>query len=236
MTLRLRCFVCLFLITTLAFGQDSTIQYQSPRVILKLAPLALLLDPDATIQGGLEVRVSRRNSVQAELGYGRKGLAILTDDKKNFADWSIWRVRSEWRHYTNRYRTNNRKNIHIRSTYPLGNYIAIEGFAKQIDGTKNLVLYDPDPNFPNGQQAISRFVWGSHVKWGRQIAIPGASITSLSRVLLDVYIGAGFRYGNTQATPFTDDICGCGFGPNRFHPGKSILPSLTAGLKIGFGL
>ncbi len=233
---RLCYFTCLFLITTLAFGQDSTVQYQPSRVILKLAPLALLLDPDATIQGGLEVRISSRNSVQAEIGFGRKGLAIMTDDKKNFTNWSIWRVRSEWRHYTNRYRTNNRKNIHIRSNYPLGNYIAVEGFAKQIDATKNLFSYDGRVSIPNGQQAISRFVWGSHVKLGRQIAINGTSINSLSRVLLDVYIGAGFRYGNTRATPFNDDICGCGFGPNRFHPGKTILPSLTAGLKIGVGL
>ena len=233
---RLRCLICLFLLTKLAFGQDSTIQYQSPRVILKLAPLALLLDPDATIQGGLEVRVSRRSSVQSEVGFGYKGLALTSDAKKSFTDWSIWRVRSEWRHYTNRYRTNNRTNIHIRSAYPLGNYLAIEGFAKQIDGTKALFTYDGTVSIPNGQQAISRFVWGSHVKWGRQIAIPGASIKSLSCVLLDFYIGAGFRYGNTKNTPDDDDTCGCGFGPDRFRPGRAIAPSLTAGLKIGFGL
>ena len=232
---RLCYFICLFLTKTLAFGQDSTVQYQAPRVILKLAPLALLLDPDATIQGGLEVRVSRRSSAQAEVGFGHKGMAITSDEKKNFADWSIWRVRSEWRHYTNRFRTNNRNNIHIRSSYPLGNYLAIEGFAKQIDGTKNLFSYDGTASIPNGQQAINRFVWGSHVKWGRQIAIPGASITSLSRVLLDFYIGVGFRHSNTETTP-PDDFCGCGFGPDRFRPGNAIQPSATAGLKIGFGL
>lgn len=223
--------------SAVAAAQDSTVAYDyRPHVILKLAPLSLFLDPDATVQAGLEVRTGQRSSVQAEVGFGRKGLSITSDDKKNFADWSIWRVRSEWRHYTNRYRTNNRKNIHIRSDSPLGNYVAIEGFAKQINGTKNLVLYDPDPNFPNNQQAISRFLWGSHIKLGRQIAIPGSSLNSLSRVLLDFYAGVGFRYGITELNPTTENQCGCGFVPDRFQPGRSIQPSLTAGLKIGVGL
>ncbi len=193
--IRLHYIIVLFLLTRLVYGQDSTIQYRPVHVVIKLAPLSLLLDPDATIQGGLEVRVSPRSSVQAEVGFGHKGLSVVADDKQQFADWSIWRVRSEWRHYTGRYRTNKKKNIHIRSPFPLGNYLAIEGFAKQINATKNLVLYDPDPNFPNGQQGISRFLMGSHIKWGRQIAIPGQSLSTLSRVLLDFYVGVGVRYG-----------------------------------------
>ena len=230
-----RSFIVLFLLTRSVSGQDSTILYRAPRVIVKLAPLSLLLDPDATIQGGLEVRVSPRNSVQAEVGFGHKGLSVVADEKKNFADWSIWRVRSEWRHYTDRYRTNTRKNIHIRSTFPLGNYLAVEGFAKQINGTKNLVLYDPDPNFPNSQQSISRFVMGSHLKWGRQIAIPGQSLTNLSRVLLDFYLGVGVRYGITELTP-NIDTSGGGFTYDRFKPGNRLQPSLALGVKIGFGL
>ena len=227
--------ILLFLLTHLASGQDSTIQYRAPHVIVKLAPLSLLLDPDATIQGGLEVRTSPRNSVQAEVGFGHKGLSVVKDEKQNFADWSIWRVRSEWRHYTNRYRTNSKKNIHIRSSFPLGNYLAIEGFAKQIEGNKILLLYINDPRFSATPQTISRFVLGSHVKWGRQIAIPGQSLTSLSRVLLDFYVGIGVRYNITQLTPPTD-YCGCGFIPNRFQAGRGFQPSAAAGVKIGFGL
>ncbi|SOD80728.1 hypothetical protein [Spirosoma fluviale] len=226
----------LFLLALSASAQDSTVRYDySPRMILKLAPLSLLLDPDATVQVGLEVRISQRNAVQGEIGFGHKGLAITSDDKKNFTDWSIWRVRSEWRHYTGRYRTSNRKNIRIKSSFPLGNYLAIEGFAKQINATKNVVLYDPDPNFPNNQEIINRFVWGSHVKWGRQIAIPSDAPQHLSRVLLDLYVGVGFRYGSTETNSSTS-ICGCGPIPSRFQAGNSILPSLTAGVKIGFGL
>ena len=106
-------FLCL--LTLSAYGQDSTIQYRPVHVIIKLAPLSLLLDPDATIQGGLEVRTGPRSSVQAEVGFGHKGLSVVTDEKQNFADWSIWRVRSEWRHYTGRYRTSRKKTVHIRS-------------------------------------------------------------------------------------------------------------------------
>ncbi|WP_018619892.1 hypothetical protein [Spirosoma luteum] len=233
----LRSFICLLLLVRSAHGQDSTIQYLPVHVVIKLAPLSLLLDPDATIQGGLEVRCSPRNSVQAEVDFGHKGLSVVPDEKQHFADWSIWRVRSEWRHYTGRYRTNSRKNIHIRSPFPLGNYLAIEGFAKQINATKNLVLYDPDPNFPNNQQEISRFVLGSHIKWGRQIAIPGQSLSTLPRVLLDFYLGVGARYGITELTP-PIDTSGGGFTYDRFRPGLSnrLQPSLALGLKIGFGL
>lgn len=229
--------VLLFLLIAYrAAGQDSTIRYRfAPHLILKLAPLSFLLDPDATLQGGLEVRTGRRDAVQGELGIGHKGLAITSDDKKSFADWSIWRVRSEWRHYTGRYRTNSRKNIRIKSHWPLGNYLAVEGFAKQIRGTKNLVLYDPDPNFAANQEIIQRFVWGGHVKWGRQIAIPYDSQDNLTRVLLDVYIGIGLRLGTTE-TNLPSSVCGCGLVPNRFQDGRSLLPSLTAGLKIGFAL
>ncbi|ADB37677.1 hypothetical protein [Spirosoma linguale] len=226
----------LLLLAFTASAQDSTVRYgYFPRVIVKLAPLSLLLDPDATIQGGLEVRTGRRSAVQGEIGFGHKGLAITSDDKQNFADWSIWRARSEWRHYTGRYRTNRRKNIHIKSQFPLGNYLAIEGFAKQINATKNLVLYDPDPNFPTNQEVINRFVWGGHIKWGRQIAIPSDAPQHLSRVLLDFYVGVGVRYGNTKIN-LPVSTCGCGLIPDRFQRGNSILPSLTAGLKIGFGL
>ena len=234
---RLYCFLhlVLTLVSVSAFAQDSTIIYREPHVILKLAPLSLLIDPDATLQGGLEVRTGLRSSVQAEVGFGHKGLSVTSDEKKNFANWSIWRVRSEWRHYTNRYRTNNQKNVHIKSSFPLGNYVAIEGFAKQINGTKNISESNVNEVLITTPQTIHRFVWGSHVKWGRQIAIPGESITSLSRILLDFYIGIGIRYGTTDLNPATNH-CGCGILPDRFQQGRSILPSMTAGIKIGVGL
>lgn len=229
-------FAFLFLLSRTSQAQDSTVRYTRPITVLaKLAPLAFLLDPDATIQAGAEMRISTRNSVQFEAGFGRKGFAIVTDDKENFTDWSVWRVRSEWRHYTNRYRTNKRKNIRIRSDFPLGNYIAIEGFIKQIDGKKNSRLYTPESTYSTVEQSINRFVWGSHIKWGRQLAFPGATPASLSRVLLDFYGGIGIRYGSTQTNPVVES-CGCGFGPSRFAQGSFLSPSIAAGLKIGFAL
>jgi hypothetical protein len=225
--------ICLFFFSQTVYAQDSTIRYGRPAaVLLKVAPLSILVDPDATIQAGAEVRVSKRNSMQAEVGFGRKGFAITTDDKQNFTDWSVWRVRSEWRHYMNRYRTNKRKNIRIRSDFPLGNYLAIEGFAKQINGTKAGWPYNNESISSPVEQSVHRFVWGSHVKWGRQIALPGETSNSLSRVLLDFYVGVGIRYGSTETNPELGS-CGCGFVPNRFAKGHSILPSAAAGIKIG---
>ncbi|GAB4015909.1 hypothetical protein [Spirosoma koreense] len=223
-------FFCLSVVPILA--QDSTIQYRAPSLILKLAPLSLLLDPDATVQGALEVRVSPRNSIQGEVGFGHKGLSVVSDEKQNFADWSIWRVRSEWRHYTNHYRTNAQKNIYIRSAFPLGNYVALEGFAKQINGIKKFPIYDSYGDVLANQQSVSRFAAGGHIKWGRQIAIPGETLTSLSRVLLDFYMGIGIRYGATALDPFTE-VCGCGY--DRFQQGHSFQPSVSFGAKIGFG-
>jgi hypothetical protein len=70
------------------YAHDSTIRYgRSAAVILKVDPLPILVDPDATIQAGAEVRISRRNSGQIEVEFGRKGFAITTDDKETFMDW-----------------------------------------------------------------------------------------------------------------------------------------------------
>ena len=226
--------ICYLLTASSTMGQDSTIALRwVHRAIIKFAPLSLL-DPDATVQGGVEVRVSPRNSVQAEVGFGHKAMQIVTDEKKKFTDWSIWRVRSEWRHYTNRYRTNSHKNIYVRSAFPLGNYIAIEGFAKQITGTKVPLSPIDIPIFPNVPQPINRLVVGSHLKWGRQIAIPGASLSDLSRVLLDFYVGIGIRYGISNSIDTND--CSCGPFNDRFAPGNRFQPSLALGVKIGVGL
>lgn len=229
-------FLCLVFLSRSIHAQDSTVRYdRSATVVLKLAPLSILFDPDATIQGGAEFRVSNRNSVQVEAGFGRKGFAIVSDDKKDFTGWSIWRARSEWRHYTNHYRTNKRKSIRVRSDFPLGNYLALEGFIKHISGTENSSMYIGESMPTPFEQSINRFVWGGHAKWGRQIAMPNAPSTSLSRVILDIYAGVGIRYGSTQTNPRLES-CGCGFTPSRFAQGSFISPSVSAGIKIGFVL
>ena len=102
-----------------ALAQDSTIQYRSLRVILKLAPLSLL-DPDMTVQGGVEVRVSPRNSVQVEAGFGLvKAMQPYDTDLIRRVSWiglKSGAVRSE---YGGTIRGHYRTNTCARSiTYP----------------------------------------------------------------------------------------------------------------------
>ena len=240
-------------------AQDSTVALRRPyRAVIKLAPLSLL-DQDATVQGGLEYRTGVRTSVQGEFGYGRKGLSLLGSDLKNFASAEVWRGRAEVRFYTNRYRTNRRQGIAIRSTVPLGNYWAIEGLYKQINIVKLGKVYKAEElpatgsSSPGSQQApvtqyvissqqipITRFVVGSHLKIGRQFAFYDPYRHFFSRTLVDIYIGAGVRWAINEVPPPAGinpfPTCGCGIGRSFTRQEGQLTPSLTAGLKIGFAL
>jgi hypothetical protein len=235
-------FLLLHLTAPLAQGQDSTLVYNHPaRFVVKLAPLSLL-DPDATIQAGLEYRTGQRTSVQGELGYGGRNLSLLDNELRTFAAAEVWRGRAEVRFYTGRYRTNAKKGIAIRSHAPLGNYWAIEGLFKQINGQKAAQLGRIDINPPvpielTGPQLIRRYVVGAHVKFGRQFAFYDPQRRLFSRTLLDIYWGLGARLITNQGTtPTTDESCGCGVGRSFARRGTAIAPSVSLGLKLGFAL
>lgn len=239
-----------FILLPLAtLGQDSTIALRrAPRAIIKFAPLSLL-DQDATVQGGLEYRTGVRTSVQGEFGYGRKGLSLLHADLDRFVNAEVWRGRAEVRFYNNRYRTNRRQNIAIRSDFPLGNYWAIEGLYKQINLIDQVNTYSAEVSSATGgyvlsgsqRVLISRYVLGMHVKIGRQFAFYDPYRRVFSRTLIDIYIGAGVREARNEVSsrpfnPFPTCGCGIGIGRSLTNEGTVILPSITAGLKLGFAL
>ncbi len=234
--------------TLAANAQDSTIALRKPtRAIIKIAPLSLL-DLDATVQGGLEYRTGGRTSVQGEFGYGRKGLPLLGSDLKNYLKAEVWRGRAEVRFYTGRYRTNRRQNIAIRSDFPLGNYWAIEGLYKRINVLKQENIYSTETSSQTGssvsigalQRPISRYVLGSHLKIGRQFAFYDPYKRLFSRTLIDIYIGAGVRWFTNDVPPPVGPnpfpTCGCGIGRSLTNPQSGVLPSIAAGLKLGFAL
>lgn len=245
--LRLFYLFSLWLPVTCAIAQDSTIALrQMPRAIIKLAPLSLL-DQDATLQAGLEYRTGATTSVQAELGYGWKGLSLIEADLNRFAKAEVWRARSEVRFYNGRYRTNRRRNIAIKSNFPLGNYWAVEGLFKQINVLRQDNLYSAEASSQTGsyvligtqQRPVSRYVLGTHVKIGRQFAFYDPLRRVFSRTLIDIYLGAGVRVATNQvpALPFNPyPTCGCGLGRSFTNEGTVVSPSLTAGLKLGFAL
>lgn len=181
--------------------------------------------------------------MQAELGYGWKGLSVFEADLDDFVKAEVWRVRNEVRFYSGRYRTNRRRGIAVRSDFPLGNYWAIDGLFKQINLTKSEYDYQPtDTNSPYrylGLTNISRYVLGSHLKLGRQYVYYDPRKGVFSRTLVDIYIGAGVRWATNdiyQTVENPSETCGCGIGRSFTDRGSQLTPSLTAGLKIGFAL
>ncbi|GAB3643448.1 hypothetical protein [Spirosoma arcticum] len=234
--------VYFLLIASSVMAQDSTIALRSaPRAIVKLAPLSLL-DQDATIQAGLEYRTGVRTSVQAEIGYGWRGLSLFSSDLNEFVDAEVWRGRAEVRFYSGRYRTNRRQGIRVRSNFPLGNYWAIDGLFKQINVAGRAV--QPIDLFSTKAEPYlglvsSRYVLGTHLKIGRQWAFYDPQRRVFSRTLLDIYLGAGARWStndvrsNSGANMYD---CGCGIGRSFTDTGSQVTPSITAGLKVGFAL
>lgn len=239
--------LCLLLTASSAFGQDATVSLRPvPRTILKVAPLSLL-DQDATVQAGLEYRVGPMTSVQAEVGYGWKGLSLFTSDLDKYVRAEVWRLRGEVRFYRGRYRTNRRQGIAVRSDFPLGNYWAIDGLAKQINVIKQDNLYSAEAASQTGsyvvigtqQRPISRYVLGSHLKIGRQFAFYDPQRRVFSRTLLDIYVGAGVRWAINDVPPPSFNptpTCGCGIGRSFTDRDSQWAPSITAGMKLGFAL
>ena len=233
----------LLVITSASIAQDSTIALRrTPRAIIKFAPLSLL-DQDATIQAGLEYQIKAGRSVQVEGGYGWRSLSAFKVDLDDFVRAEVWRVRSEVRFYTGRYRTNRRQGVAVGSSFPLGNYWAIDGLFKQINVVGK--EYDPQSIFSSakpellGLKRVSRYVLGTHLKIGRQFAFYDPYKHLFSRTLLDVYVGAGARWAINDIRRYTaapDYPCGCGFGRSFDTQGGQWTPSLTAGLKVGFAL
>lgn len=229
--------------TASATGQDSAITLpRTPRAVLKLAPLSLI-DRDATVQAGLEYRVGPKTSVQAEFGYGWQGLSVLETELDQFVKAEIWRARSEVRFYTGRYRTNRQRRIAVRSNFPLGNYWAVDGLAKQINVTGR--AYERTTESGTGLRSIGlmttrRYVVGTHLKLGRQFTFYDPYKRRFARTLFDVYVGAGIRWAVNEVRRKSQTAeyqsCRCGVGPSFTAEGAQWAPSLTAGLKVGYAL
>lgn len=229
---------------TFAQAQDSTITYQRPaRVILKLVPLALL-DADPTASGAVEVRTGRRASVQGELGYGRPG---WNNPNATNQHAGTWRIKTEFRRYTGRYRTNRQQNIYIRTTYPLGNYWAVEAFVKllAINHAWANTIGQPGPAVPatpaeSMQTLIQRNSLSLTYKVGRQFGWESTKRQGRARVLWDVHAGVGLRLinqdngGNWNVPGYTESFRGMF---NRFQAdGFLVVPNVSVGIKLGFAL
>ena len=225
-----------------AWGQDTTSTSQLPtKMVLKLAPLALIeLDPMAQL--GVEYRIAKRHSLQAEAGYGWAGLGFSVWGS-DYTHQDSWRVRTELRKYSGRFQTNKRKNIHVRTDYPLGNYWALELFWKEFQVLKSwneLVLDEKGSVIGNGparQSPIRKTVYGINIKLGRQFPLTRRNEREQARVLMDVYVGVGLRAAQVVHS-VKGGTPGYSYRPSwldRFvaHDWRG-LPGFTAGIKLGY--
>lgn len=239
--------VCFLLFPIALCAQHSAIPYaRRAAVIVKLAPL-WLIDADPALAGAVEIRTGSRTSVQGEFGYGRPGWGSLNSGPQHAG---TWRMKAEIRFYRNRYRTNRPAKINVSTTYPLGNYQAIEVYAKVLNVNHSWYSYPPGvvphdgffgPNLGEFQQSlIRRNSLSLTYKVGRQFGWTDNAHQGTARFLWDVYAGLGVRLINQDndshwETPgYSVSFSGMF---NRFqHNGFSVAPTLTAGIKLGFAL
>ncbi|GAA4395857.1 hypothetical protein GCM10023187_03300 [Nibrella viscosa] len=212
---------------------------QPPRWVIKFSPLHLF-DPDNTVQFGLERILSPRQSVQGEFGFGLGTFNVWQGSGSGrYTHWEHWRGRAEWRFYTNRYRSNRNVGINVRSPAPLGNYLAVELFYKQVNAVENYTVGrectgGPCAFFELRESPVTKYVGGSHFKLGRQFAFG----IDNNRLMMDLYMGLGLRIRSVERPPIAaeDQAFRSGgflvFDP--FYQGASVIPSLTAGLKLGY--
>lgn len=197
--------------------------------VVKFALLSLF-DPDNTIQFGIERLLNQHNAVHLELGYGFQGMNLWRNSQnERYSNKEVWRGRLEWRYYLNK-------------TYePMGRYIAVEGFYKQVNvresGTVGVgCTSGPCQYYQIFTSPLQKYVLGGHIKYGRQFPL----IANNDRLLADVYMGLGFR--NRRIDRFEQPQQGSSYyyRPagyelfNAFSPTPYTLISIAYGAKIGY--
>lgn len=195
--------------------------------VIKFAPLSLV-DPDNTIQFGIERLLGRRYSVQAEVGYGGQDFSFWDTSRDGlYTNKKIGRGRAEWRLYFS------------REQRPLGIYFAIEGLYKRINALEKTVNGIPclkSPCVPGlaDTAPVIKQVWGGHLKIGYQY-----SVSSENRLLVDVYFGLGARYRLADRPDLLMGII-LEEPPNLFNipPAFPVSPeireSVSMGVKLGY--
>ncbi|GAB3643449.1 hypothetical protein [Spirosoma arcticum] len=195
----------------LAVAQEPVVRYSDtvrvesmtrpPRWVVSLAPLAFL-DPENTVQVGLERLLAGRYSVLGEIGYGPSSLSLSRPYNSSPTNGirDTWRGRVEWRIYTRRIRSHRRwqpgRVGRTVTRKPLGNYVAFDGFYKQSNATESGSVGRACEDgscqyFQRFQSRVVKYVGATHVKVGRQALLFNAD--GNSRFVLDMYLGLGLR-------------------------------------------
>lgn len=120
-------FILLLLSPLTTVAQDSLLVPGQPKWLIKWNPLSLL-DTESMFQLASEYRITRRTSMQAELGYGPPLLKSVSPLNHSSLDHrQAWRLRTEYRLYRQR-------------DPKKGRYWALEGFAMTVNGTRSIFV------------------------------------------------------------------------------------------------
>ncbi|MBD2754200.1 DUF3575 domain-containing protein [Spirosoma validum] len=200
---------------------------ESQRWVVKFAPLSLL-DPDNTVQFGAERLVGQRHGIQLELGYGWQALnAWRSTQNARYSDREIWRGRVEWRYY-----------LH-QTNRPVGQYVALEGFYKQVNVRENGTIgigctTGPCQYYQLFSAPLQKYVGGGHIKFGRQFVFSADN----PRLLIDLYIGLGVRWRTIERAEKSVDsyyYYSSGYDVfNSFSETPYALISVAYGVKVGY--
>jgi hypothetical protein len=151
-----------------------------PRVLFKLAPLALIDDLGfPAIQGGVEVALSNKISWFNEFGFRyRKALAEIADT--SFITPVGYKIKSEFRYYL--------KGRNDGNSRLSGYYLAINLFyLKNVRNTTVYYYYQKDTgNRVTDDFGISKKIWGGNLIVGKQMNLG-------KRFMFEYYGGLGLR-------------------------------------------
>lgn len=212
---------------TYPFPQIEPHTEPSRQWVVKFAALSLF-DPDNTIQFGVERLFGQHNAVQLELGYGFQGMNLWQyTQNERYSNREVWRSRLEWRYYF------------TPTQEPRGRYIAIEGFYKQVNvrenGTVGVGCYaGPCQYYQQFSAPLEKYVWGGHIKYGRQFRL----VPENNRLLADIYLGLGFRRRTIDRFQRPDTSYYYGPGSYNLFDSFATTPytliSIAYGAKIGY--
>ncbi len=197
-----------------------------PAVILKFTP-SMLLDPDNTLTLGAEIPLSRRWSVQQEVGWGNAYMN-LWDERSRYAEKNNWRFRTQLRYYFEK------PNSKLSGSYFALEYFRKEVFIRQYQaiGRQCNPLTGTCAYFEEGILRTRRRVSALHGKVGYQWLIP-------DRMVVDIYVGGGFRKlivsnddpsGQANTNLIQSDL----FNLRSLRPGNyEPIVSLSGGFSLG---
>ena len=183
-------------------------------VILKISPLALL-EPEGSIQGGIELMLDKNISIQQDLGYvfNSYGSGLYGE----VIDGII--SKTELRFYNKNFNGSDLKPSMKRKR----NYIAPQFLYKHIQYGNYAYSYRDNKN---------KDIYAAHLKFGRQFIYKNNTV-------LDIFLGFGFRHrvDSWTATYYSYDyLTKKSTTETRNYRNKITLPGISAGFKIGLAL